>query len=163
MPCKRNLLKNALFAKGRFEQKCCKQNITVRRAGEGERKGKGEYKQAHSAKCVVCGEKYETIRENAKTCSQDCRRKLARLERNRRYKKLIGTNGFDPSVTLEKVYEKCGGICQICKKKLVFTSDAVSDEYPSIDHVKPLSKGGTHTWNNVQLLCRKCNYTKSNK
>lgn len=32
---------------------------------------------------------------------------------------------------------------------------------PELDHVIPLAAGGTHTWNNVQLLCRSCNQEKS--
>ena len=33
--------------------------------------------------------------------------------------------------------------------------------YPSIDHIYPVSKGGMHAWNNVQLAHRKCNTYKS--
>ncbi len=29
-----------------------------------------------------------------------------------------------------------------------------------VDHIVPLALGGTHTWNNVQLLCRACNGAK---
>lgn len=31
---------------------------------------------------------------------------------------------------------------------------------PEIDHIIPLSKGGTHTHANIQLLCRQCNINK---
>lgn len=31
---------------------------------------------------------------------------------------------------------------------------------PEMDHVIPLCKGGQHTWDNVQLLCRRCNQNK---
>lgn len=34
---------------------------------------------------------------------------------------------------------------------------------PELDHIIPLSKGGTHTYNNIQLLCRQCNADKSDK
>lgn len=35
--------------------------------------------------------------------------------------------------------------------------------YPTLDHIVPLSRGGTHTKANVQLLCFRCNARKSNK
>lgn len=34
------------------------------------------------------------------------------------------------------------------------------NRYPSIDHIRPVSKGGTHTWDNVQLVHRGCNSIK---
>ena len=37
------------------------------------------------------------------------------------------------------------------------------NSYPSIDHIIPVSRGGTHTWDNVQLAHRYCNSIKSNK
>ncbi|MFC9724785.1 HNH endonuclease [Bacillus cereus] len=41
--------------------------------------------------------------------------------------------------------------------------DPNHDYYPSIEHIIPVSKGGTHTWDNVKLDHRKCNYLKSNE
>jgi 5-methylcytosine-specific restriction endonuclease McrA len=32
-----------------------------------------------------------------------------------------------------------------------------------VDHIHPLSRGGTHTDENIQLLCPRCNLKKSNK
>ncbi|MFC5490617.1 HNH endonuclease [Dokdonella soli] len=32
-----------------------------------------------------------------------------------------------------------------------------------MDHVIPLSLGGTHTWHNTQCLCRSCNVSKGAK
>ena len=31
-----------------------------------------------------------------------------------------------------------------------------------VDHIVPRSRGGTHSWDNVQLLCRTCNSSKQN-
>lgn len=46
--------------------------------------------------------------------------------------------------------------CHICKKK-------IKKEEFSIDHVKPLDKGGTHDWYNLKPAHIKCNIKKGNK
>lgn len=125
--------------------------------------GKGAYKKPHSCKCIVCSKTFDSIRDDAKVCSKECRLSLNRIDRNRRYKHLKEVGQFDYSVTLSSVYEKFNGVCQMCNKKLNFDCDCISNNYPSIDHIIPTSKGGTHTWDNVQLLCRKCNCIKRNK
>ena len=57
------------------------------------------------------------------------------------------------SVTTKKiVYARDGGICQCC-------GGSQSLEY---DHVIPFSCGGTSEASNIQLLCLKCNRSKSN-
>ncbi len=38
-----------------------------------------------------------------------------------------------------------------------------SSDYLEIDHIKPLSKGGLHVIENLQILCRKCNRSKGAK
>jgi len=32
-----------------------------------------------------------------------------------------------------------------------------------IDHIIPLSKGGTHTWDNIEIICKTCNFAKNDK
>lgn len=122
--------------------------------------GKGKYKKINPRKCVVCGKEYLPGRVGGITCSDTCRGDLARIERNKRYKKLRAIGRFDQSVTLKAVYKKYNGKCQMCGKETVFLDDWKSNDYPSIDHIIPLSKGGVHEWENVQLLCRECNCKK---
>ncbi len=55
-----------------------------------------------------------------------------------------------------KAYEKQGGICPICKKHFSF-------EEMEGDHIVPWSKGGKTTIENLQMLCRLCNNTKSDR
>lgn len=32
-----------------------------------------------------------------------------------------------------------------------------------IDHIVPLAQGGTHTWSNIQMICKDCNLSKLNR
>jgi hypothetical protein len=57
------------------------------------------------------------------------------------------------SATTKKiVYNRDGGVCQCC-------GSAQSLEY---DHVIPFSCGGNSEVSNIQLLCQRCNRSKSN-
>ena len=61
----------------------------------------------------------------------------------------------------ESVASKLIDICPF--KALSFDCGKLSNDYPSMDHIIPLVKGGYHTWDNVQLVCRGCNNKKGAK
>ena len=54
--------------------------------------------------------------------------------------------------TKKMVYTRDGGICQCC-------GSSINLEY---DHITPFSCGGNSVVSNIQLLCLKCNRSKSN-
>lgn len=69
----------------------------------------------------------------------------------------LGVSGFTQSRTISQtikkiVYARDGGICQCC-------GSSVELEY---DHITPYSCGGSNNAANIQLLCKKCNRSKSN-
>ena len=75
-------------------------------------------------------------------------------------------DGFDESITLDAVITKYDGICQLCGQKVDETdivNGHIRKRYPSVDHIIPLSKGGTHTWDNVQLAHMGCNAGKCDR
>jgi uncharacterized membrane protein YebE (DUF533 family) len=51
----------------------------------------------------------------------------------------------------QRVWQRYGGRCAECS----------ADTYLEFDHIIPVAKGGGNSETNVQLLCRKCNLTKS--
>lgn len=68
---------------------------------------------------------------------------------NNRAKRL----GLAGRITVEgwlAIYHRFDGRCAVCG----------SNEYISIDHILPLSKGGDNTEDNLQPLCRDCNLSK---
>ena len=70
---------------------------------------------------------------------------------------------YDSEVTLKRLLRRQNGICQICGLP-VDESDwnglRMGKKYPTIDHIVPISLGGSHTWDNVQLAHMICNSTK---
>ena len=58
-----------------------------------------------------------------------------------------------PKNVQDRVWNRDGGKCVQCgsREKLEF------------DHIIPVSKGGSNTYRNIQLLCESCNRSKSNK
>ncbi|UCD14319.1 MAG: HNH endonuclease [Thermoplasmatales archaeon] len=61
------------------------------------------------------------------------------------------------SRTEEKtIYDKYKHKCAICGRKTEFGDG-------EIDHIKPLSKGGSNRLSNLQWLCHRCNKLKGHK
>tara|TARA_R110000803_G_scaffold209449_1_gene279075 strand:- start:7 stop:411 length:405 start_codon:yes stop_codon:yes gene_type:complete len=68
---------------------------------------------------------------------------------------------IDKDITLKKLSNRDGGACYLCGLLVDWSDDPWSGgKYPNIEHVVPLSKGGTHTWDNVKLACSQCNTDK---
>lgn len=111
----------------------------------------------------LIGEPIEKITndDRSKYCSNKCRIRA----RNRRHtdhrRKVIRANGkAEWDITLKKLVARDKHVCYICGRKVNTRAHYNADDYGSIDHVIPLSKGGTHTWDNVRLAHRKCNCVK---
>lgn len=56
------------------------------------------------------------------------------------------------AISRRGVFARDGHRCQYC-----------GDRADSIDHVRPRSKGGQHTWENVVAACRSCNSAKRDR
>ena len=81
----------------------------------------------------------------------------------------------DSDINLFDLFQRDKGICWLCGEKCNYQDKelkvsengrkymATGPDYPSIDHIIPLSKGGLHIWENVKLAHKKCNIKKSNK
>lgn len=59
------------------------------------------------------------------------------------------------------LYEKCGGIWPECGRKMELNNPRAYKAYMTIDHIVPLSRGGTSNVENLRGLCRSCNGRKS--
>lgn len=115
--------------------------------------------------CVECGEPFETVNASRVCCSPECSKHRA----NRAHDRRLSRYGQERNgITLRRLYRRDGGVCYICGRQCDW-EDKTTDEngtiicgkdYPSIEHVIPLSLGGENTWDNVKLACRGCNSAK---
>lgn len=123
--------------------------------------------------CKTCGREFCLACTNYKSktyCSEYCQVSNYRKQHDSaRYKRMYSRK-HDNDITLKKVYKHDKGICYLCGKRCDWKDCERRDgafiagnNFPSIDHVIPLSKGGTHTWDNVRLACRVCNARKADK
>lgn len=73
-------------------------------------------------------------------------------------------HGVEFETVLEhKVYARDRFICKLCDKEVDFGLKWPDLMSRTLDHIIPLSKGGTHTFDNVQLAHYSCNSKKNNK
>lgn len=117
-------------------------------------------KQTKMKECPVCGCFF--FSSKAKYCSDKCVKKTANryMEIRKRRRAKQAWTDESKTITLEKLYERDGGTCWLCGKQCDYSADPNSNEYPSIDHVFPIAKGGKDEWSNIRLAHRICNTLK---
>jgi 5-methylcytosine-specific restriction endonuclease McrA len=63
----------------------------------------------------------------------------------------------------EEVLNSHGSICYLCNNEIDITLPRRSKHGPTVDHVIPLSRGGSDELDNLRLTHWECNMKKSNK
>ena len=120
--------------------------------------------------CSDCGVDYcdwplSRMGQGSLRC-QPCQEQSDRLSRkaSKAKRKAVEKGAKGYAFDVFDVFERDGWRCQLCDcsspKRLRGTYHPSA---PELDHIKPLSKGGEHTMENTQLLCRTCNMMKSDK
>lgn len=101
--------------------------------------------------CHDCGQSF-THTFLAMYCSPVCRRRADRRRRDMRKR-----DAYVADVHRADVFERDRWRCQLCGCKVDRNKVAPHPKSPTIDHIIPISKGGTHEPANVQLACWSCN------
>lgn len=151
--------------------------LRLRKLKEEQRKAREAEKEAEKARkekerksrthpCIVCGK----TTTNKYCCSNDCYKKYYNQQHEAKRRVKIQSAMVDKDITLQKLFMRDNGVCHLCGGLCDWNDKEERDgtiicgnEYPSIDHVIPLSKGGMHAWDNVKLAHRLCNTCKSDK
>jgi endogenous inhibitor of DNA gyrase (YacG/DUF329 family) len=125
-----------------------------------------KHEEKYKDKMIVCSEcSKEFVPEYGSKkrvfCSNGCfKRNHGRNSKARRRARIMGCNNRE-TVNLINILKRDGWRCQKCgiKTPLKYRG-TIRDDAPEVDHIEPLSTGGSHTSNNMQCLCRKCNSEK---
>ena len=117
--------------------------------------------------CTECGVFFVAKTSRDRYCCDACRKKALNRKHDRRIDR---AEVVDNRITLKKIYKRDNGKCWICGGMCDYSDHTkdngffkVGKTYPSIDHVYPLAKGGTHTFDNVRLAHWYCNTLKRDK
>lgn len=146
-----------------FNQKCCSTDCKRRARAITVRK----YKDTDKGKnCLDRWYKSDARKKTEARYRSKARTKALQVIRTARYYKkhpeikkkherLYGyrRRGYNAGYVDWDAVESLNKICNMCKS----TDDL------TLDHIKPLSKGGTNDISNLQVLCRRCNAKKGNR
>lgn len=97
------------------------------------------------------------------------RRLITQRNHNRkRYAEMVATTlTHTRKISWREIAERDGMNCALCGNKtdpgdIWYTNGhkCYGRNYPTVDHIVPLVNGGTHTLDNMQLTCKRCNSTK---
>lgn len=113
--------------------------------------------------CRQCGKTFTPTHRDVsrqKFCSSVCNMRHHSSELHARRMEIMTAPTAD-KIDWLVVGDRYGWKCGMCSCEVVKEHRGKRRlTTPEIDHVVPLSKGGTHTYNNIQLLCFPCNRSK---
>jgi 5-methylcytosine-specific restriction endonuclease McrA len=120
--------------------------------------------------CAHCGSSFSPSKNPQVFCSRKCRSR-ADVARNReaynrrnaerRARERNAVVG-DPFTRLQ-VLDRDGWICQLCLTPIDWTLTGRGRFAPAVDHIVPLNKGGTHSFDNVWAAHSGCNASKGDR
>lgn len=115
--------------------------------------------------CANCGQDFNFNKKKILHCSTEC---SAATVNKRNWKHLQARrarlkDAYVESFHSQEIYERDGWLCGICETPIDPGAKLPDPMSASIDHVIPISKGGTHERANVQAAHLHCNVSKGAK
>ena len=116
--------------------------------------------------CAKCGDEFNRF-DSGWHCNS-CKKANLRQAKALRKARKRGADTYEAGIDHESVYDKSDGTCALCGGRVADPSvwwDWDGKTWmplaPTVDHIMPLARGGSHTWSNVQLAHNRCNVLKS--
>lgn len=106
-------------------------------------------------------------------CSRKCMQIALRPMARRRYRARYGSDEYRrrarrfgvkyQPVDKRIIFKRDGYVCGVCGITTDPEADRNAPNYPSLDHIWPMSRGGYHEPSNLWCVCRQCNAEKSDQ
>lgn len=121
-----------------------------------------KYREAHARTipCLVCSLPFDAYGP-ATICSDTCRRKRASqytLDRKAKVR-----DAFVANVDRQAIFRRDRWRCYRCGCQLMKVAPIPHPRAATLDHLVPISRGGTHEPANVKACCYLCNCSKGNR
>lgn len=110
---------------------------------------------ARQGRCTRCTAHFTINSAGQRYCSTRCRERAAGARRDARMR-----GAFVSEVSPHEVYERDQWTCHLCAEPLDRDAQVPHPLAPTIDHVIPLARHGTHEPSNVKAAHFLCNATK---
>lgn len=110
--------------------------------------------------CAHCGEQFTTRRSTQLLCSEPCRRAAHRLQSKFRSRTGEPTA---PGVWRAKIAERDRWHCGICGEPVNPQVKYPDPLQATLDHIVPVSRGGTNDPTNLRLAHMSCNRSRGNR
>lgn len=112
------------------------------------------------ASCASCAKdsrkKYQKVHRRT-PAARAARLKLKTIRRAR-------LKAFAEAIDPIEIFDRDGWSCRWCEQETPRgRRGSYEPNAPELDHIVPLARGGSHTWDNVCCSCRRCNGLKRDK
>jgi hypothetical protein len=120
-------------------------------------------------KCKKCGEESSNVVRGL--CKNKCYNKYMNdtcdtyknSKKLSKYKRRTAERRKTEPFTTEEILDKTGGLCSLCFEEINLSLPQTHALGLNIDHIQPLSKGGSNMKYNLLAAHRLCNESKGNK
>jgi hypothetical protein len=106
--------------------------------------------------CPMCANWFVTDNPRHQHCSSRCGR---RADKDKR--RALERSAYVSPVRRGEIYERDQWMCRLCRLPVARGEVVPHPQAPTLDHIVPLARGGTHEPANVQLAHYLCNSIKS--
>ena len=116
----------------------------------------------HNSICTDCAAVFTQKHGATKRCDDCARLRHNAKARDYKHRRRANKKNNGPSDRINSlaVYARDGWICYLCEQPVPIGVHHLDPRAPTLDHVMPLARGGTHTLVNVKLAHRSCNTLK---